>query len=682
MSSYDNFFDIDKDDADMAITTSKTISTETPEPPSTDESITGSGDNLVEMMEKSNKDQKALKEKHQILLHQLNNSKNEWSDDADVVDRIRALSSSSSATPPPPPQPQPQPLMLQTQALNTKLQNSHPLTPPKSSPYNKEKPVRPHTPNRPGTPVIPLEIPESDGTPKGDFKRKLYQFMIDVGQPITKVPHLGYQELDIYLLYNLVQERGGMDEVTRKQEWKLVYQDLGIPTMSTSASYNTRTNYKKYLYLYELDNAPQEQIEESLFKIGDYVRIVSDNMEGKVFYASVLRMKRSENATGNAGGGGGIVYYIHYNGWSSSHDEWMPEEVLENLLEDEMVRPEYLSNPPPNRSSKSNYIIDSDSNMSSGGGGNLSAGGTGNTPSPKRRRKEKKKITDNDDDDDDDNFLDFSFKPKTATATTTTSTASSSRSGKQREQVQVYQLQKSSPLTANFSNNPSRSSRGKCAFSSDLLIIENRKSENERLKDLRAIFRDFNDYDFDFDFGNSNNGNSGTDISNDGTDTGKDLTDGDSALEEIKTIPIREILNLSSNAIINEKCLSEMKDHFRFYKNTAIKTTDLLTAKTGKMIFDESLNNNKKKRPAATKDLHEEKCIKLLSKLEELQNPTFFLKSQQSQQQPQQLKTQTPSNTRKKLTLKKKDQNDESQTTTTTTTDLGDYRRLSSRRLK
>lgn len=628
-------------------TPTTTINTETTEPPSTDESITGSGDNLVEMMEKSHKDQKTLKEKHQILLHQLNNPQNEWSDDTDVVDRIRALS--TSATPPPPP--------LQAQALNTKLQNSHPPTPPKSSPYNKEKPSRPHTPNRPGTPVIPLEIPQSDGTPKGDFKRKLYQFMIDVGQPITKVPHLGYQELDIYLLYNLVQERGGMDEVTRKQEWKLVYQDLGIPTMSTSASYNTRTNYKKYLYLYELDNAPQEQIEESAFKIGDYVRIVSDNMEGKVFYASVLRMKRSENAAG--GYSGGIIYYIHYNGWSSSHDEWMPEEVLENLLEDEMVRPEYLSNPPPNRSSKSNYIIDSDSNMSSGGGGNLSSGGGGNTPSPKRRRKEKRKMSDNDYDDVDDDFLDFALKPKAATTTNATATTktSSNRSGKQREQVPIHQLQRSSPLTTD-SQYPSRS--GRCAFSSDLLIIENRKSENERLKDLRAIFGDFRDFDFDSGVsdGTGGIGNHGSKGMHQTDGDGDD--DGDSASEEIRTIPIREILNLSSNAIINEKCLSEMKGHFRFTKNVE-ETTDLLTAETEKMLDNES--SNKKKRPATTKDSHEGKCIKLLKKLADLENPTLF-----STPQP-------PSNTREKATPKK-DQNE------SLTTDLGDYRRLSSRRLK
>ena len=80
---------------------------------------------------------------------------------------------------------------------------------------------------------------------KEEFLKDLYSFMERIGQPISKLPFLGYQELDLYQLFRIVVGHGGMDEVTKRQEWKTVYQELGIPTMSTSASYNTRTNYKK-----------------------------------------------------------------------------------------------------------------------------------------------------------------------------------------------------------------------------------------------------------------------------------------------------------------------------------------------------------------------------------------------------------------------------------------------------
>ena len=48
---------------------------------------------------------------------------------------------------------------------------------------------------------------------------------------------------------------------------------------------------------------------------------------------------------------------MHYNGWNSSHDEWMREDVLDPLEEHERDDPESLSNPPPSRSSKSNHLI-------------------------------------------------------------------------------------------------------------------------------------------------------------------------------------------------------------------------------------------------------------------------------------------------------------------------------------
>jgi hypothetical protein len=198
-------------------------------------------------------------------------------------------------------------------------------------------------------------IMERDTNPnnKDEFIDRLYKFLESRGQPITKKPSLGYQELDLHLLYRLVVARGGMDQVTQRQEWKAVYQDLGIPTMSTSASYNTRTNYKKYLYLYELEHCDfpdqtRPKDKESKFEIGQYIRIVSETYQGQVFYAQILKCRFKDGTN---------VYYIHYNGWSNSHDEWMPEKVISPLLQDEEKNPELLGNPPPSRSSKCNHII-------------------------------------------------------------------------------------------------------------------------------------------------------------------------------------------------------------------------------------------------------------------------------------------------------------------------------------
>lgn len=185
------------------------------------------------------------------------------------------------------------------------------------------------------------------------FLKDLHEFMARRGHPILRPPSLGFQELDLYKLYKAVTQRGGMDEVTAKQEWKLIYNALDIPTISTSASYNTRTNYKKYLYLYELEHFETEadRLAETMdfkFNRGDYIRIESTT-QNQVYYALIIKKRFINNAK---------MYYIHYNGWNTTHDEWMPEYALQSLLPHEQHSPSELKNPPATRSSKSNYLID------------------------------------------------------------------------------------------------------------------------------------------------------------------------------------------------------------------------------------------------------------------------------------------------------------------------------------
>lgn len=113
----------------------------------------------------------------------------------------------------------------------------------------------------------------------------------------------------------------------------------------------------RFLYLYELEycnfnNGPRPVDKEPRFKVGQYVRIESSVLEGQIFYAQISKYRWRNNTN---------MYYVHYNGWSTSHDEWMPEDVLDNLKPSEAVSPADLVNPNPSRSSKSNHIIVGDS---------------------------------------------------------------------------------------------------------------------------------------------------------------------------------------------------------------------------------------------------------------------------------------------------------------------------------
>lgn len=84
-----------------------------------------------------------------------------------------------------------------------------------------------------------------------DFLEVLYKFMDDRGTPINKTPVLGYKDLDLYLLYGLVEQRQGSHSIKSIKEWKQIYLDLGIPKPNPAAGYNVRTAYEKYLGGYE-----------------------------------------------------------------------------------------------------------------------------------------------------------------------------------------------------------------------------------------------------------------------------------------------------------------------------------------------------------------------------------------------------------------------------------------------
>ncbi|XP_039259937.2 uncharacterized protein LOC120336341 isoform X1 [Styela clava] len=84
-----------------------------------------------------------------------------------------------------------------------------------------------------------------------DFLEILYKFMDDRGTPINKTPVLGYKDLDLHLLYGLVEQRQGSLSIKSIKDWKQIYLDLGIPKPNPAAGYNVRTAYAKYLGAYE-----------------------------------------------------------------------------------------------------------------------------------------------------------------------------------------------------------------------------------------------------------------------------------------------------------------------------------------------------------------------------------------------------------------------------------------------
>ncbi|CAK6963604.1 AT-rich interaction domain 6 [Scomber scombrus] len=98
------------------------------------------------------------------------------------------------------------------------------------------------------------------------FLKDLYLFMKKRDSPIERIPHLGFKQIDLFVMYTTVRDLGGYHQVTAQQLWKQIYNTLGGNPRSTSAATCTRRHYEKLLLPYEchmkgilLNVLPQQQ---------------------------------------------------------------------------------------------------------------------------------------------------------------------------------------------------------------------------------------------------------------------------------------------------------------------------------------------------------------------------------------------------------------------------------------
>lgn len=70
------------------------------------------------------------------------------------------------------------------------------------------------------------------------------------GTPVNRIPIMAKQVLDLYMLYRLVTEKGGLVEVINKKLWREITKGLNLPTSITSAAFTLRTQsvHKHTLY--------------------------------------------------------------------------------------------------------------------------------------------------------------------------------------------------------------------------------------------------------------------------------------------------------------------------------------------------------------------------------------------------------------------------------------------------
>lgn len=97
---------------------------------------------------------------------------------------------------------------------------------------------------------------------KDNFMKELTQFWTEFkGRPLSKIPCMGYKELDLFQLYNEVQKHGGYEQVISKNgTWAKIWRRIDIFDASlTDASTRLKKNYEKYLLDFEHFQFPKRK---------------------------------------------------------------------------------------------------------------------------------------------------------------------------------------------------------------------------------------------------------------------------------------------------------------------------------------------------------------------------------------------------------------------------------------
>ncbi|CAD6186115.1 unnamed protein product [Caenorhabditis auriculariae] len=92
----------------------------------------------------------------------------------------------------------------------------------------------------------------SDDLKRKRMARRLAQFLC-IESPVTRIPIMAKQVLDLYELYRLVVQHGGLVEIINKKLWREITKGLNLPSSITSAAFTLRTQYQKFLYEYECE---------------------------------------------------------------------------------------------------------------------------------------------------------------------------------------------------------------------------------------------------------------------------------------------------------------------------------------------------------------------------------------------------------------------------------------------
>lgn len=108
----------------------------------------------------------------------------------------------------------------------------------------------------------------ADERDRKQFALEIHRFMAEIGKPLSKIPIMGYKELDLYQLFKEVTAHGGFNEVVKNVgTWSKIWKRLGnFDPSITDSSFRLKKNYERYLLEYEFKCFPEHRLQAMEFQ--------------------------------------------------------------------------------------------------------------------------------------------------------------------------------------------------------------------------------------------------------------------------------------------------------------------------------------------------------------------------------------------------------------------------------
>ncbi|XP_076818365.1 AT-rich interactive domain-containing protein 1A-like isoform X2 [Clavelina lepadiformis] len=147
-------------------------------------------------------------------------------------------------------------------------------TPPNNydgTPHPPEEPVK-KTSARSASQKLATLYEPADEPGRREFIDGILRYWEEKEYPLKNAPLMGRKTLDLYRLYQLVKERGFMQEVTSNKKWTDISSLMGLGT-SPSSGFTLKKQYCKYLYGFECKMERGEpEPQEALARIAELNR--------------------------------------------------------------------------------------------------------------------------------------------------------------------------------------------------------------------------------------------------------------------------------------------------------------------------------------------------------------------------------------------------------------------------